>query len=120
MSGTEHQRLFACRNKHKWFRHLEGVNFLIAQAMVMDTLCVWAGPCTEDELIQFIIDRFADPSTKKYRFGAQGMIAQLPERMSSKIQATVTILDAPIILVKSLSKGKQTGFMKSVGSLFLG
>lgn len=52
-------------------------------------------------MTQLVSDFARDPSTKEYKFGVQGMIAQLPTRITSTLHTTVTIAIDPIVIIRS-------------------
>lgn len=56
-------------------------------------------------MTKFVNDRAKDPDTNKYMFGAQGMVAQLPARIGSHIDTTVTISEDPFVILKSSAGG---------------
>lgn len=64
--------------------------------------------CSFNEMTKFASDRAKDPTTNKYIFGAQGMVAQLPKRITSTLETSVTISRDPFILIKSIH-GDVTG-----------
>jgi len=101
MKTEQHSKLFPCKNRKLLFPHLDGLSFQIHSEITFDALCVWGGPlCTFDAMVKFVNDRSIDPVTKGYQFGLTGMIAQIPPRMTTHIRPTITISEAPIILLK--------------------
>lgn len=52
-------------------------------------------------MTRLVSDIAKDPGTKDYKFGVQGMIAQLPARITSTLHTTVTIAQDPIIILRS-------------------
>lgn len=79
-----------------------------------EALCVWAGDdCTFREMIEFVSNTFNNSETSHYLFGAQGMLPHLPDLLSPKIRATVTISQDPLIVVKS-----NQGQASVVGKMF--
>lgn len=59
-------------------------------------------------MTNFVRDRALDPTTKAYQFGAQGMIAHVPELLSSTTRISSTIRKDPIIILKSNQDNQST------------
>jgi len=63
---------------------------------------VWAGAnCTFNNMTQRVSDIAKDPSTKEYKFGVQGMLAQLPTRITSTLHTTVSITQGRTVILRS-------------------
>lgn len=101
MKTEEDQRLFQCKSPMKYYPRLEGISFKIHQQLNLDdVLCVWTGPsCTFDKVVEFVANQAADETTKQYRFGITGLLAQLPERVSENIVPTVQLFESEVVVL---------------------
>lgn len=113
MKTDEDSKLFPCKNWKQLYPNLRGPIWKIHAEINFDALCIWGGPkCTFDENFKFIDDRASHPDTKSYQFGVTGPSAQLPSRMTNYTKSTVTILEIPVILIKSIA-GEKSSLMSS-------
>lgn len=72
------------------------------QEIAFDAHCVFAGDnCTFNDMTRFVSERANNPETKDYMFGVSGMIAQLPSRLTTNLRTSITIAEAPFIIIKS-------------------
>jgi len=67
--------------------------------MKSDALCIWAGSdCTFNQMIAAVDKISADETTRVYQFGLQGMLAQLPERVTPNLRTTITMLETSVVI----------------------
>jgi len=102
MKTDQESTLFPCKNKKLLYPNLDGISFQIHSEIDFDSLCVWGGPhCTFNTMFDFLNDISMNPATQAYQFGLTGMVALLPQRMTTHTRPTITISEAPVILLKS-------------------
>lgn len=70
-------------------------------------------------MVKFVADRAKDPTTNQYQFGAQGMVAQLPHRLTSGVRTTTTLVEDPNLILRGVARGLQNGDT-SLGAIFRG
>lgn len=79
---------------------------LIVQEIDFEALCLWGGSeCSFSDMVKFVSDRVLDPTTNMYWFGAQGLVAKLPNRLTLAVRTSVTILRLDFIVLKSIKRG---------------
>ena len=52
-----------------------------------------------DEVVKFVDKKARNESTKQYRFGITGMLAQLPERISENVIPTVQLFSSEVVVL---------------------
>lgn len=103
MKDHRDESLFPCAEPKKLYSNLGGVSFSVHGLINYKALCVWAGPkCTFDDLNEFVSDMAANTKTSSYMFGAQGLVAQLPNRVNNFTRTTVTVVEGEMVIVKSV------------------
>lgn len=88
--------------------------------MKSDALCIWAGTnCTFQDMVAEVNTLSSDEASKEYQFGVQGMVAQLPRRVSPNMRTTITMMETSVVIYNA-SAGSGGGLESSFQQVFQG